>query len=246
MKASPEDTDTDTHMSEAGDENSFARANQGDSPDWTLRPLPIIQAALHPEDPATHEISNDNAEEGPSDFPTYPPPGGAVSSPMSMFPATTAGGAVFYMQDTSQAANRSPGGAVPTRSDVSMVTASHDNASTGAADLSSKDGNNGSRSIGAYSEEHGTGGADAGASTARSRAETHPEASDSGQCERADSHHLPESLGQDVGDDDAVLDAASNASDGGRSELGEFQDLSDDDLPKKDFDADISLGYEEA
>lgn len=253
MKAEPEDTDT--RMSDAGDENSFARANQGDSPDWTTRPLHVIQAAPHTEDSATHDISNDGPEEVPALFPDDPAQRDeAVSSPTSMFPATTADGAVFYMQDTSQAPRSGPTRSGPTRSDVSMATASHEDVSGDAANLGSRSAEPveanayGSHDIGAASngQQHARGVAGGSAAAAGSIAEADAQASESGGDDKADSWVLPESLGQDVGDDDTVPDAASNeADDGGKSDIDDFQDISDEDLPKGDhFESDITFGYE--
>ena len=249
MKADPEDTDT--RMSDAGDENNFGRANQGDSPDWTTRPLHIIQAAPQTEDSATHDISNDGPDEVPKLFLDDPAQRDeAVSSPTSMFPATTADGAVFYMQDTSQAARSGP-----TRSDVSMATASHEYASSDAAKMESRStepveaGTYGKHGTGTVSsnQPHVFGWGEASADAALCNAEADAQGSEFGGDDKADGWVLPESLGQDVGDDDAVPDAASNeADDGGKSDIDDFQDISDDDLPKEaQFEPAISFGYEE-
>lgn len=239
LKADPEDTDT--RMSDAGDENSFARANEGDSPDWTTRPMHIIQAAPLPEDSATHDISHSGPEEG--DYLAQPDE--AVSSPPCMFPAATADGTVFYLQDTSQAA-RPAEGTGPTRSDVSMAALSHDNVSPDIADLPSRSAE--VQETGTTSNYHMDDappgpldyvpvdypacGVSSGAEVLAAKAGAGADGSGSGGSDQADGWSLPEKT------------PLMSEDDGDRSDIEEFQDISDDDTPKKDlFGAGMSSGY---
>lgn len=235
MKADPEDTDT--RMSDAGDENSFARANEGDSPDWTARPMHIIQATPLADDSATHDISHSAPEEGEY----LAQPDEAVSSPPALFPAATADGTVYYLQDTSQP-GMSAEGVGPARSDVSMAAPSHDNPPLGLVELPSRSGE--VHETGTTSSYHmdapaealdhlpdfpasGLSGAEALAARALARADA--KGSGSGGSDQADGWSLPEKTLEDDGD---------------RSDIEEFQDISDDDMPKKDlFGAGISSGY---
>ncbi|KAL0051320.1 hypothetical protein WJX82_005625 [Trebouxia sp. C0006] len=134
MKSEAEDADT--VMSEGGNENSFAPANHGDSPDWATRPL--IQATQL-QDTATHDINNDGPEEGEHTGLDQH----AVNNSTSMFPATTAEGGIFFMEDTDQqnSAADHPGPTV-SESDVSMAAASHGQ----SADVDSNAANDGDTS----------------------------------------------------------------------------------------------------
>lgn len=255
MKADPEDTDT--RMSDAGDENSFARANQGDSPDWTTRPMHIIQATPHAEDSATHDISNNSPEEG-----EYPPaqPDEAVSSAPSLFPATTADGTVFYMQDTSQAARPANSGG-PSRSDVSMAVQSQDDA---PPDLVEMSGRSSAPRVSDTASNYCMGAppglrdpfasvdttiglsscsAEANAMLAHMQALPQAEAMVSGYA--GNYQFIGGSL--ETSKEDYDLAPPLSDDDGYRSDIEEFQDISDDDMPKRDlFGADTSSGYERA
>lgn len=235
MKADPEDTDA--RMSDAGDENSFARANEGDSPDWTARPMHIIQATPPAEDSATHDITHSGPEEGAY----LAQPDEAVSSPPALFPAATADGTVYYLQDTCQP-GMSAEGVGPARSDVSMAAPSHDDVPPGLAELPSRSGE--VHGAGTTSNYHmdspsealdhlpdfpgsGLSGGEALAASALARADA--KGSGSGGSDQADGWSLPEKTLEDDGD---------------RSDIEEFQDISDDDMPKKDlFGAGIGTGY---
>ena len=228
MKGDPEDTDT--RMSDAGDENSFARANQGDSPEWTTRPAHIIQAAPHAEDSVTHNISNNNPEEG--EYPAQPDE--AVSSPPSMFPATTADGAVFYMQDTSQAA-RSGNSEGPAKSDVSMAAQSQ--AHDAPPELAEVAGRFSEPRESATASNYRV-GAPPGPlnfSTAENTLTVPSEAN----AVLADMQPVTQSESYQAidGDDWEGHDLAPLVSDddGYRSDIEEFQDISDDDVPKRDL-----------
>lgn len=238
MKGDPEDTDT--CMSDAGDENSFARANQGDSPDWTTRPMHIIQAAPGAEDSVTHDISNSTPEEG--EYPAQPDE--AVSSPPCMFPATTADGAVFYMQDTSQAA-RSANSAGPAKSDVSMAAKSQDDA---PPDLVEVPGRVSERLESATANNYRV-GAPPGLLDF-SPAENTPGVSSQANAVLADMQASIQSENFQAidGDNWKRYDLAPLPSDddGYRSDIEEFQDISDDDVPKRDFFGADSSEYDRA
>ena len=237
MKADPEDT----VMSDGSNENSFALANHGDSPDWMNRPL--IQATQL-QDNATHDISNDGPEEG--EYTNLHEQG--MSSGATLFPATTAEGGVFYMEDTPRPSSAADH-AGPTGSDASMAAASLGQ-SANVGDVETGHGPSGD--VGTASSflmdespmdvGHGT-PATGDASTAEGRfAAEHVLGGES----RAGAYGLPESLGSEVGDEAADdADADSNeANDGDTSEAGSLQELSDDDFPKKTEEPDISADYQ--
>ena len=244
MKAAPEDTDT--RMSDAGDENSFARANQGDSPDWTTRPMHIIQAAPHAEDSVTHDISNNSPEEG--EYRAQPDE--AVSSPPSLFPATTADGAVFYMQDTSQAA-RSAINAGPAKSDVSMAGQSQDDAPPDLVEVagrSSEPRENATASNYRLGAPPGLLGFSPTEDTLGLLPDANAFIADAQAVMQSERHQAVRGM-INARDDSKGDDLAPPLSDddGYRSDLEEFQDISDEDVPKRDFfDADISSGYNRA
>lgn len=240
-KGDPEDTDT--RMSDAGDQNSFARANQGDSPDWTTRPMHIIQAAPHAENSVTHDISNHSPEEG--EYPAQPDE--AMSSPPSMFPAPTADGAGFYMQDTSQA-DRPAHSAGPAKSDISMAVQSQDDAPPDLVDVSGRS----SEPCESATASNYRVGVPPGLFF--SPAEDTPGLSPEANADVADMQALIQSdsfqaISGDAKDDSKGYDLAPPLSDddGYRSDVEEFQDISDDDVPKRDFfGVDISSGYDRA
>lgn len=231
--------DTDTHMSDTGDGNSFARANQGDSPDWTTRPMHIIQAAPHAEDSVTHDISNNSPEEGEY----LAQPDEAVSSPPPMFPATTADGAVFYMQDTSQT-DIPANSAGPAKSDVSMAVQSQDDA---PPDLVEVPGRSSVRHESATASTYHVGVPPGLLDFSPAEDTLSPEVN----AALTDMQALIQSesfqgISGDTRDDSKGNDLAPPLSDddGYRSDIEEFQDISDDDVPKRDFfGADISSGY---
>ena len=253
MKADPEDTDT--HMADAGDENSFARANQGDSPDWTTRPMHIIQATPHAEDSATHDISNNSPEEG--EYPAQPDE--AVSSPPSLFPATTADGAVFYMHDTSQAARPANSGG-PSRSDVSMAVQSQDDAPPDLVEMSGRSSEpRESATANNYCMgappglQHPFASADATARLSSCSAEANAMLAHIQGLPHAEGRWGSAGNYQFIGGslenskEDYDLAPPLSDDDGYRSDIEEFQDISDDDTPKRElFGADISSGYERA
>ncbi|DBA81599.1 hypothetical protein WJX77_011258 [Trebouxia sp. C0004] len=238
MKSEAEDADT--VMSEGGNENSFASANHGDSPDWATRPL--IQATQL-QDTATHDINNDGLEEGEhTDLDEH-----AAKNSTSLYPATTAEGGIFFMEDTNQqhsAADRPR----PTlsESDISMAAASHEqSADAGHAETGH-----------AASGEAGTSSSfrmDASpmdlsydTTATEPKAEALTSGLRAGVKSKATAFGLPDSLGIDVGDEAAGdADADSNAAnDGDTSEPGSLRDISDDDLINKDEEHDITAGYE--
>lgn len=236
MKADPEDT----VMSDGSNENSFALANHGDSPDWTNRPL--IQATQL-QDNATHDINNDGPEE--AEYTGLAEQG--MSSGTTLFPATTAEGGVFYMEDTPRPSSAADH-AGPTGSDVSMAAASlGQSANVGEVET----GHAPSGDVGTASSfpmdgspmdtGHGT-PATGDASTAEGRSVAEHEL---GGESRAGAYGLPDSLGSEVGDEAAGdADADSNeANDGDTSEAGSIQELSDSDFPKVDEEPDVSAGY---
>ena len=241
MKSEAEDADT--VMSEGGNENSFASANHGDSPDWATRPL--IQATQL-QDTATHDINNDGLEEGEhSGLDQH-----AAKNSTSLFPATTAEGGIFFMEDTPQrnSAADHPG-ATLSESDVSMAAASHDqsagagHAKTGHA-ASGEAGTTSSFRIDASPMDLSY-----DATAAEPKAEAHDgltAGQKAGVKSKATAFGLPESLGIDVGDEAAGdADVDSNAAnDGDTSEPGSLRDISDDDLINKDEEIDISAGYQ--
>ncbi|DBB10595.1 TPA: hypothetical protein ACH3X3_007108 [Trebouxia sp. C0006] len=240
MKSEAEDADT--VMSEGGNENSFAPANHGDSPDWATRPL--IQATQL-QDTATHDINNDGPEEGEHTGLDQH----AVNNSTSMFPATTAEGGIFFMEDTDQqnSAADHPGPTV-SESDVSMAAASHGqsagagHAETGHA-ASGEAGTTSSFRIDASPMDLSY-----DATAAEPKAEAHDGLTaghKAGVKSKATAFGLTESLGIDVGDEAAGdADVDSNAAnDGDTSEPGSLRDISDDDLINKDEEIDITAGY---
>ena len=241
MKSRPEDADT--VMADAGDENRFQQANDGDSPEWTNRPL--IQATqLHPaEDTATHDINNDDADSGELRGGSW---GGAstMNQGPSLFPAT----ATHDMPQPSSAPDEY---AAPAKSDVSMMAAS-DDVSADAVNMETKPavlteaGTTSSYHMDADPVDQR---AAAGAKKAFAADSTNEAAVSSGDGPETGTTGkgwiLPDSLGEDVGNEDGSPDAASNeADDGGRSEPGDWQALSDDDFSRKSLDADITADYE--
>ena len=244
MKADPEDTDT--RMSDAGDENSFARANQGDSPDWTTRPMHIIQAAPHAEDSVTHDISSNSPEEGEH----RAQPDETLSSPPSMFPASTADGAIFYMPDTSQAA-RPATSAGPAKSDVSMAVHSQDDAPPDLVEVpgrSSEPRESATASNYLVGAPPGLLDFDPAEDTFGLSSEANAVIADAQALMQSGSYQAMRAM-TDARDDSKGEDLATPLSDddGYRSDIEEFQDISDDDMPKRDFfGADTSSGYDRA
>ncbi len=251
MKSDPEDADT--VMSDAGNENNFARANHGDSPEWTTRHF--IQATPLQLDTATHDINTDGTEEG-----EYMGQNEGAVSGIDLFPAAD-GGDVFHMEDTPQPSSAADH-VGPSVSDVSMRAASH-GASADAANteimpsVPSEGGTTSSYHMDAPPMDFGHGSAPAAgealALESRAKADASCAAGDKASAEEQAENKsgdwvLPDKLGRDVGDEAGEADAASNeadASEGGRSEPGDLQDLSDYDFVKKDVYPDISSGYEE-
>jgi hypothetical protein len=240
MKSEAEDADT--VMSEGGNENSFASANHGDSPDWATRPL--IQATQL-QDTATHDINNDGPEEGEhTGLDEH-----AANNSTSLFPATTAEGGVFFMEDTNQrnsAADHS--GPTLSESDVSMAAASHDqSAGAGHAETGhAASGEAGTTS--SFRMDASPMDLSYDATAAEPKAGAHDGLTaghKAGVKSKATAFGLPESLGIDVGDEAAGdADVDSNAAnDGDTSEPGSLRDISDDDLINKDEEVDITAGY---
>lgn len=241
MKSEAEDADT--VMSEEGNENSFASANQGDSPDWATRPL--IQATQL-QDTATHDINNDGSEDGEhTGLDEH-----AAKNSTSLFPATTAEGGIFYMEDTPQpnSAADHPGPTL-SESDVSMAAASHgQSADAGHAETGhAASGEAGTTS--SFRMDASPMDLSYDTTATEPKAEPHDGMSaglKAGLKSKATAFGLPDSLGIDVGDEAAGdADADSNAAnDGDTSEPGSLRDISADDLINKDEETDIAAGYQ--